>query len=179
MKSVMAKKSLVMHRCKRKGKDIHAHDILDDDERAKIVRLNEGYYIFKDIHNSSAYLAKKKKKAFAMIHQLDFPSLFISQSAAETKWLELLRALGQTVDNKTYTDTEIAQIDFETKSMLIRGDLATLVRYFIALVFLKNVIFRKCKPIREITDYFWRKEFAMRGAIHVHWFSYVKDAPIW
>ena len=130
MKSVMAKKSLLMRRCKRKGKDICARDVLDDDERAKIVRLNEGYYIFKDIRNSPAYLAKKKKEAFAMICQLKIPALFLSQSAAETKWPELLRALGQTVDNKTYTDTEIAQMDFETKSRLIRGDSATLVRYF-------------------------------------------------
>ena len=120
MKSVMAKKSLLMRRCKRKGKDICACDVLDDDERAKIVRLNEGYYIFKDIRNSPAYLAKKKKEAFAMIRQLKTPTLFISQSAAETKWPELLRALGQTVDNKTYTDTEIAQMDFETKSRLIK-----------------------------------------------------------
>ena len=156
MKSVMAKKSLLMRRCKRKGKDICARDVLDDDERAKIVRLNEGYYIFKDIHNSPAYLAKKKKEAFAMIRQLKTPALFISQSAAETKWPELLRALGQTVDNKTYTDTEIAQMDFETKSRLIRGDSATLVRYFDHRfnVFLKDVIFSKCKPIGEITDYF-------------------------
>ena len=94
MKSVMAKKSLLMHRCKRKGKDICAHDVLDDDERAKIVRLNEGYYIFKVKLNSPAYLAKKKKEAFAMICQLKIPALFISQSAAETKWPELLRALG-------------------------------------------------------------------------------------
>ena len=65
MKSVMAKKSLLMRRCKRKGKDICACDVLDDDERAKIVRLNEGYYIFKDICNSPAYLVKKKKEAFA------------------------------------------------------------------------------------------------------------------
>ena len=65
-----------------------------------------------------------------MIHQLKMPALFISQSAAETKWPERLRALGQPVDNKRYTDTEIAQIDFETKSRLIRGDSATLVRYF-------------------------------------------------
>ena len=50
-----------------------------------------------------------------MIHQLKMPALFISQSAAHTKWPELLMALGQTVDNKTYTDTEIAQMDFETK----------------------------------------------------------------
>ena len=130
MKSEMAKKSLLMCRCKRKGKDIYIHDILDDDERAKIVRLNEGYYIFRDIYNSPAYLEKKKKEAFAMICQLKMPVLFISQSAAETKWPEFLRALGQTVDIKTYTDTEIAQMDFETKSRLIRGDSATLVRYF-------------------------------------------------
>ena len=182
MKSVMAKKSLLMCRCKRKGKDICTHDVLDDDdERAKIVRLNEGYYIFKDICNSPAYLAKKKKEAFAMICQLKTPTLFISQSAAETKWPELLRALGQTVDKKTYTDTEIAQMDFETKSRLIRGDSATLVRYFDHRfdVFLKDVIFSKCKLIGEITDYFWRKEFATRGAIHVHWFAYVKDAPVY
>ena len=91
----MAKKSLLMHRCKRKGKDICVRDVLDDDERAKIVRLNEGYYIFKDIRNSPAYLAKKKKEAFAMIRQLKIPALFISP-----------------------------------KSRLIRGDSATLVRYF-------------------------------------------------
>ena len=77
MKSAMAKKSLLMCRCKRNGKDIHACDVLEDDERAKIVRLNEGYYIFKDIRNSPAYLAKKKKEAFAMVHQLKMPTLFI------------------------------------------------------------------------------------------------------
>ena len=75
-------------------------------------------------------LQRKKREAFAMIHQLKMPVLFISQSAAETKWPKLLKALGQTVDNKTYTDTEIAQMDFETKSRLVRGDSATLVRYF-------------------------------------------------
>ena len=74
MKGVMAKKSLLMCRCKRKGKDICAHDVLHDDKRAMIVRLNEGYYIFKDIFYSPAYLAKKKKEAFAMIRQLKIPA---------------------------------------------------------------------------------------------------------
>ena len=94
-----------------------------------------------------------------MICQLKIPALFISQSAAETKWPELLRALGQTVDNKAYTDTEIAQMDFETKSRLIRGDSATLVRYFDHQfnVFLKDVIFSKCKPIGEIIITFGEK----------------------
>ena len=69
------------------------------------------------------------------------PALFISQSAAETKWPELLRALGQTVDNRTYMDREISEMDFETKRRLIRGDSVTLVRYFNHCfnVFLKDV----------------------------------------
>ena len=68
-------------------------------------------------------------------------------------------------------DREISEMDFETKRSLIRGDSATLVRYFNHCfnVFLKDVVFSKCKPIGEATDYFWRKEFATRGAIHVHW----------
>ena len=127
MKSVIAKRSLLMRRCKTKGFKIAVRQVLDDEERAKIVRLDEGYYIFRDIRNSPAYLAKKRKEAFAMIRQIGFPSVFISQSAAETKWPELLKALGQTVENKTYTNEEIENMDFETKSKLIRGDSATVV----------------------------------------------------
>ena len=155
------------------------HQVLDDEERAKIVWLDEGYYIFRDIRNSPAYLAKKRKEAFAMIRQIGFPSVFISQSAAETKWPELLKALGQTVDNRTYTDEEIGSMDFETKSRLVRGDSATVVRYFEHRfkVFLNDVVFSDSKPLGHITDYFWRKKFATRGAIHVHWFAYIKNAP--
>ena len=67
MKSVMAKRSLLMQRCKTKGLKIAVRQVLDDEERAKIVRLDEGYYIFRDIWNSTAYLAKKRKETFAMI----------------------------------------------------------------------------------------------------------------
>ena len=91
---------------KQKGKS-SVKDILNDTERQKLVNLDEGYYIFRTIRNSPAYLEKRKKDAFAMIQQHGFPSLLISQSCAETKWPELLRSLGQLLDNKTYNDEEI------------------------------------------------------------------------
>ena len=56
-----------MHKCKLNGQKISVHNVLDDATREKIVRLNEGYYIFKDIRNTPAYLSKKKKEAFAMV----------------------------------------------------------------------------------------------------------------
>ena len=43
---------------------------------------------------------------------------------------------------------------------------------------MKDVVHSQCKPLGEVIDYFWRKEFASRGAIHVHWFAYIKDAPV-
>ena len=154
-------------------------DILDDTNRQKLINLDEGYYIFRTIRNSPAYLNKRKKDAFAMIRQLGFPSLFISQSCAETKWPELLRSLGQVVDNKTYTDEEIQSMDWKTKCRLIKADSPTLVRYFEHrfLQFFTLVIKSSYNPIHEVTDYFMRTEFAGRGTIHIHWFAYLKDAP--
>lgn len=181
MKSITGTVGLAMRRCQSKGKKIRACDVLNDEKRANMVRLDEGHYIFRDIRNSPAYLAKRKKDVFAMIRQIGFPSLFISQSAAETKWPELLKALGKTVHDKDYTDYDIQNMDYKTKCELIQSDSPTLVRYFDHRfgVFLKDVLMSPWHPIGEITDYFIRKEFATRGAIHVHWLAYLKNAPIY
>ena len=42
------------------------------------VRLNEGYYIFRTLRNSPAYLSAKTKDVFAMIRQLGLRAWFIS-----------------------------------------------------------------------------------------------------
>ena len=127
-----------------------------------MINLDEGYYIFRTIRNSPAYLNKRKKDAFAMIRQLGFPSLFISQSCAETKWSELLRSLGQVVDNKTYTDEEIESMDWKTKCRLIKADSPTLVIYFEHrfLQFFTLFVKSSHNHIHEVTDYFMRIEFA-------------------
>ena len=50
MKHVLDRVSLALRRVK--GKDVHAKNVLDDESRAKIVCLDEGYYIFRicEIH---------------------------------------------------------------------------------------------------------------------------------
>ena len=178
MKHVLDRVSLAMRRVK--GKDVRAKNVLDDESRAKIVRLDEGYYIFRNLRNSPAYLEKRKKDAFAMIRQIGFPSLFISLSAAETKWPELLRSVAQ-LNGENYSDEDLAEMDTQNKFRLIRKDSATVVRYFDFRfqTFLHNVLRSIHKPIGNISDYFWRYEFAKRGALHVHWFAYLKDAPVY
>lgn len=42
-----------------------------------------------------------------MIRQLGLPTWFCSFSAAETKWIPLLRCLGELIENVSYSDDEI------------------------------------------------------------------------
>ena len=81
--------------------------------------------------------------------------------SAETKWQELLRAVVQLNENKTYTDEEIAERDIQKIFTLIRKDSATVVRYFHHrfITFLHDVLRSTHNPIGEISDYFWRFEF--------------------
>ena len=90
MKQVLSKATLAVQSFKTKGKKLEVKDILDGSQRCQLVNLDGGFHIFRAICNSPAYLENRMKDAFAMIRQPGFPSLFISQSAAETKWSELL-----------------------------------------------------------------------------------------
>ena len=57
---------MMMQRCKTQGKEVTAADILNDDSWNTLVLLDEGFCVFHNIRNSSAYLAKKRKDCFAM-----------------------------------------------------------------------------------------------------------------
>jgi hypothetical protein len=46
-----------------------AKDILNPSTVNELVKLDEGYFIFRSLQNSPAYLEKRKKDVFAMIRQ--------------------------------------------------------------------------------------------------------------
>ena len=48
---------------------------------------------FKNVRSSPPYFESKKKELMAMIRQLGIPTLFISLSAADTKWTQLLQSI--------------------------------------------------------------------------------------
>ena len=154
-------------------------DILDHSQRCQIVNLDEGFPIFQTIHKPSAYLENRKKDAFAMIRQLGFHFLFISQSATENKWPELLQTLGQLHDNVTYTHEEINAMNCDTIFRMVKSDPVTVVCYFDHRFqwFLHQAVKSPHNPIPKVINYFTRIEFASRCSIHVHWFAYYKDAP--
>ncbi len=130
-KQIQDKVWLAMKRVKSKGSTLTAgkyEKLLNKVE--KLVRLDEGYIIFRTLRGSPPYWESAKHDLFAMVRQLGLPTWFISLSAAETRWIELLKSLGQLIDNVLYTDADAKAMNWQTKSRLISSDPITTARYF-------------------------------------------------
>ena len=179
MKQVADKVKLVMRRCQKKGTKLTAKEALDPAKLNQLVRLDEGYFIFRTLRNTPVYFESRKKDLFAMIRQLGLPTWFMSLSAADSRWIDLLQILGKLVDGKDYSPQEIEAMNWEDRTRLIRSDPVTCSRYFDNRVhkFMKTVLQNAHNPLGEICDSFVRVEFQHRGSPHVHMLLWTKNAP--
>ena len=62
LKNISDRANLALRRCKSEGKKWTAKDILNPTTVNELVNLDEGYFIFRTLRNSPAYLEKKKKR---------------------------------------------------------------------------------------------------------------------
>ena len=177
---VCSKAHLAVRRCKTKGKNYTAGYILQDNMGDSLVRLDEGYRIFKTIRNSPQYWENQKKEVFAMIRQLGIPTLFISLSANDLHWSELIISLGKLVDNKDYTEAVVNDtLSWKTRSRLVQSDPVTCVRHFDHRVsqFIQKILKNPQSPLGILDDFFYRVEFQQRGSPHIHMLAWISDSP--
>ena len=179
MKQISDKVNLAVRRCKKRGQKITAAEARDSSYVDKLVNLDEGYYIFRQLRNSPAYLETRKKDIFAMIRQLSLPTWFMSLSAADTRWTDLLKMLAKLNDGIYYSEKELENLSWQEKTKLVQKDPVTCSRYFDHRVqeFLNTVLKSSCKPIGKLLDYFYRVEFQQRGSPHIHMLVWIENAP--
>ena len=130
MKQISDKVNLAVRRCKKRGPKITAAEARDSNYLNKLVNLDEGYYIFRQLRNSPAYLETRKKDIFAMIRQLSLPTWFMSLSAADTRWTDLLKMLAKLNDGIEYSEKELEHLTWQEKTKLVQKDPVTCSRYF-------------------------------------------------
>ncbi|KAK3108678.1 hypothetical protein FSP39_013177 [Pinctada imbricata] len=178
LKQISDKVHLAMRRYKTKGKTITASEARDQSTQDRIVPLDEGYYIFRQLRNSPAYLASKKKDVFAMIRQLGLPTWFMSLSSADTRWPFLLKALSK-LDGKILSDEDVNEMSWNQRSKLVQKDPVSCTRIFNERVQKFIQIFLKSphNPVGHVTDYFYRVEFQQRGSPHIHMLVWTENAP--
>lgn len=179
MKIILGKSHIALRKCKVNSRSLNAGHIKQEGALERLIRHDEGYKFLTALHGSPSYFEKAKKDLFAMIRQLGPASLFCSFSSAETRWIHLLRILGQVVDHKQYTDDELENLNWEEKCRLIQSDPVTCARHFDFQIsqFLRNFLLSPASPVGSISDWFYRVEYQQRGSPHIHMLIWLKDAP--
>ena len=179
MKLLTGRTQLALRQHKTSNLTLTAGDIKVGSNVKKIIQFDQGYKFLATLRGSPPYFEKAKRDIFAMIRQLGPATFFVSLSAAETRWLHLLRILGQTVDKVTYTDYELEHMSWPEKSRLIQADPITCARHFdhTLRVFISHFLKSPQAPIGKLQDFFYRVEMQNRGSCHVHMLIWIEQAP--
>jgi DNA replication protein DnaC len=132
----------------------------------------------KSIRGSSAYWKSAQMDLFSMIKNIGPPTWFITLSANDLNWEDLMRILCKR-HNMQSDAAFISALPRDEKVKLMTSDPITTARHFSHRVhhFIHRVILSKAHPIGEVSEYYWRIEFQQRGSPHVHSLWWIKDAP--
>ena len=135
------------------------------------------YGFLHNMRSTIAYWQKAKMDLLSMFKTLGAPTYFITLTADDMNWPDLLLVLA-TRAGMEVTEESVCDLTAEQKHQLLLSDPVTTARHF-SQRFQKILGFMKgpSKPIGEIVDYFWRIEFQLRGSPHVHSLFWVKNAP--
>lgn len=163
------------------NKQLNAENVLNPDNIDEIVKFDDGFRMFKYIRSSPAFWEAKKKELLAMIRQLGKPAFFLTLSAGESQWPELLQTIMKySPEGQVLSMKEAYELDNNTKTTLIRNDPVSCARYFdyktskfMLLLRQKNSIFGNY----VVEDSYERVEFQQRGSPHEHILLWLKDAP--
>jgi hypothetical protein len=109
--------------------NITVAQMLNRDYVNRLIHSDDAFTFLRCDRSSPAFWELKKKELMAMIRQLGCSTLFLTLSAAETKWAELIVILTHVLENKVITLEEAENMSYEKKFDLIRNDPVTCVRY--------------------------------------------------
>ena len=172
--------NISLKKLKTTEKKLTAKMVASKDFLENYIKIDEGCQVLKQIRFSPAYWESKKKILLAMICQLGPPTFFLTLSAAEKEWLQLLKILSKVVSNRNISLEEAVSMDENSRTKLIRNDPVTCARYFnYKMCQMMKYIKSNHGPFEEynVIDSYERVEFQMRGSPHEHMFLWLNKAP--
>ena len=117
-------------------------------------------------------------EVLSMIQTLGIPTWFLTLSAADMKWPEVIQSIVRQYGT-IYTEDEVSALPWQIKSTWLRSNPVTAARMFqyrletFVITFLKS----NANPIGCVTEYVIRIKFQARGSPHAHTLFWIKDAP--
>ena len=138
-------------------------------DKAEIERHDVKFKAFAAIRGTSPYFQQEKLKLLAYIRQLGPPNLFMTLSAAESKWKDLLKGLLQKESGHVINDEVDNLSESEIHKLLDRNPVDVNFHFDHRI---KAIFAALNKPgiLSEyrVKDFYYRTEFQQRGAPHIH-----------
>ncbi|KAE8281736.1 hypothetical protein D5F01_LYC20736 [Larimichthys crocea] len=157
------------------GQKISSKMLHDKQEVEKLITNKDATRFMQPLRGTPAYWEKTLKDLNAMVRQLGKPTFFLTFSAAEMRWPEVIKA----VKAQQGEQVDFSQLDWNAKCDILRSNPVTVMRLFEKRVdaLMTDLILSPAQPIGEVEDYFYRVEFQARGSPHIHLLVWIKDAP--
>ena len=160
------------------GQKLTAAVLKDPDKLNQLVQKDYGYRLLKEVRGTPAYWQKVHYEVLAMIRQLGIPTWFLTLSAADMKWPEVIQIIARQYGT-ILTEAQVANLTWEDKCTWLRRNPVTAARHFQYRLdlFWSEFLKSKANPIGKVTDYMIRIEFQARGSPHAHTILWIENAP--
>ena len=113
-----------------------------------------------------------------MLQKLGIPTWFLTLSAADLHWPEMIQAVAAQFGRKL-SQKDVLKMSIADSSKYLCQNPITGVQMFQHRIeaFFSEYLLSDAHPIGNITDYVIKIEFQMRGSPHAHCLLWVKNAP--
>ena len=144
----------------------------------KMIKSDLAYRFLKNVRGSPPYWQTMFYEALAMIRTLGTPTFFLTLSAADLRWPEVIQTIGKQYGYE-FSKKDVKEMSWRNKCKWINQNPVTVARMFQDRVetFLSRFLRSRSNPIGYITDHIIRVEFQARGSPHIHSIFWIKDAP--
>ena len=157
------------------GKKVTASMLTQSDNLSNILKSDIGYRFLQPVRGTPPYWQRTLKDLYAMIRQLGIPTWFVTFSAAEMRWEEVI----STLLAFTNDDRSIDELEASDKLSLVIDNPVMCARMYDHRVkaLFTDLILSKAAPVGRVIDFFYRTEFQQRGSPHIHCLFWVEGAP--
>ena len=137
--------------------------LLHNPERVtELVRSQQAYKFLRNIRGSPAYWQHELQDVMSMLHSLGIPTWFLTLSAADLHWPEMIQAVAIQLGRKLSCE-DVLNMSIQQRSEYLRQNPVTGVRMFQHRLqsFFSEYILSSAHPIGKVKDYVIKIEFQM------------------
>ena len=110
--------------CQQVGRNLDAGMLKNPQHLQNLLEKGQAYTFLKNIRGSSPYWQKMFYKLLSMIQTLGIPTWFLTLSAADMKWPEVIQSIAKQYGT-IYTEQEVLELPWRLKSMWLRSNPVT------------------------------------------------------